>query len=343
MTVRSRFARGPRTAVLALSVSCALALTAFVGVPAYSGEVGQKNAGAQAALPGAGILVPREVFVGDSAELSFTTGVFNAALEPGAEVLVPLGDVAVSSDATVESVAARRGDSSTTVMIRFVPWTTGLLRLPPFTLKKIRVVPPPVRISSLAEKTGQTALDPPRSPLLVPGTTLVLYALSAALIACLAFGAIVAARFRRYLALNEGRIRSGRRTKVAMRELKYLERRIHRTELAEWYALFSAALRRYLGTLLLGNPAGLLSSTSREISEALSFASRSRAPAEENSRERTDAAIARADALLSGIDSIRFSGRTAADARQADVAEARALVLALEETVGAAKDAREAI
>ena len=331
MTARSRFA---------IAVSCALVSMAFAGASAFSGEVGQKDAGV--ALPGAGILVPREVFVGDSAELSFTTGAFNAALEQGADVLVPLGDVAVSPDATVESVTARRGDSSTTVVIRFVPWTTGLLRLPPFSLKKIRVVPPPVRISSLAEKIGQTALDPPRSPLLVPGTTLVLYALSASAIACLAFGAIAFVRFRRYLTLNEGRIRSGRRTKVAMRELKYLERRIHRTGPSEWYALFSAALRRYLGTLLSGNPSVLLSSTSREIAEALSSVSRSRASAEENSREITAVAIARADALLSLIDSIRFSGRATADSRQADVAEARALVFALEETVGAAKDAREA-
>lgn len=336
MTARSRFARGLRSLIVAL------ALTLLVGAPGRAGEVDQKDAGSKAALPGAGILVPREVFVGDSAELSFTTGAFNAALEPGADVLVPLGDVAVSSDATIESVTARRGESSTTVVIRFVPWTPGLLRLPPFALKKIRVVPPPVRISSLAEKTGQTALDPPRSPLLVPGTTFVLYALCAAGIACLAFVAIAFARFRRYLTLNEGRIRSGRRTKVAMRELKYLERRIHRTEPAEWYALFSAALRRYLGTLLSGNPSCLLSSTSREIDEAFSTAFRPRATGAGNSQALIDAALARSGALLSGIDSIRFSGRASADSRQADVAEARALVLALEETVGAAKDAREA-
>jgi hypothetical protein len=335
-------ARLSRTLSRAIAAFCALAMTTLAGVPAYSGEVGQKDSGSQSALPGAGILVPREVFVGDSAELSFTTGAFNAALEPGADALVPPGDVAVSSDATVASVAAHRGASSTTVVIRFVPWTTGLLRLPPFTLKKIRVVPPPVRISSLAEKTGQTALDPPRSPLLVPGTTLVLYALCASAIAFLAFGAIAFARFRRYLSLNEGRIRSGRRTKVVMRELKYLERRIHRTESVEWYALFSAALRRYLGTLLSGNPSGFLSSTSREISEALLAVTRARASDDDNARVLTAAAIARADALLTGIDSTRFSGRAVADSRHADVAEARALVLALEDTVGAAKDAREA-
>lgn len=319
-----------RVSPAALSFAVFLALFA---APAFSAEAGKK--GAQATATGSGILIPHEVFVGDTAELSFTTGAFNAVIAPGEEVTVPRDDVAVSPDATVNSITVRRDESSSTVVIRFIPWTTGLLRLPPFTLKKIRALPPPVRISSLAEKTGTTTLENARSPLLVPGTTLVLYALAAVASVAVALAAIAAARLRSYLALNEGRFRSSRRTKFVMRELKYLDKRIRKIPETEWYALFALTLRRYFGTLLAGNPSSLLSSTSREISHELAIPLSGQSGSAE-----CDAAISRAGMLLTSIDSIRFSGRQKADSRETDLAESRAVVFALEETIGAALDAK---
>jgi hypothetical protein len=320
------------SSVLSIVLSIALFL-ALAAVPLFSAEAGKK--GSQGTATGNGILIPHEVFVGDTAELSFTTGAFNAAIASGEEVTVPRDDVAVSSDATVNSISVRRDESSSTVIVRFVPWTTGLLRLPPFTLKKIRVQPPPVRISSLAEKTGTTTLERARSPLLVPGTTLVLYALSAAAAVAVALAAIAAARLRSYLALNEGRFRSSRRTKFVMRELKYLDKRIHKIPEAEWYALFAVTLRRYFGTLLAGNPSSLLSSTSREIAHELAILLSGQAGSAE-----CDSAISRAERLLTSIDLIRFSGRNKGDSREADLAESRSVVFAVEETIGAALDAK---
>ena len=279
-----------------------------------------------------GVLVPREVFVGDAAELSFSTGALNAVLKPGAEEIVPSGDVAVSSEVTVESVTVRRGESSSTVVIRFVPWYTGLVRLPPFAFGKVRVVPPPVRISSLSERTGVSSLAPPRPPLVVPGTTFALYALAASgLVAFLAL-ALAVARMRRFLALNGGRLRSGRRAKLALRELKWLERRTERLAGAEWYASFSLVLRRYLGSFLGDGPSALLSATTREIASSLA----------DRGETIPEPIRSRVGTLLSSIDAARYSGREPPDSPRDGIVEARAVVLALEESARAATAEREA-
>jgi hypothetical protein len=279
-----------------------------------------------------GVLVPREVFVGDAAELSFSTGALNAVLKPGAEETVPSDDVAVSHEVTVESVTVRRGESSSTVVIRFVPWYTGLVRLPPFAFGKVRVVPPPVRVSSLSERTGTSSLEPPRPPLVVPGTTFALYALAASgLVAFIAL-AVAIARLRRFLSLNGGRLRSGRRSKLALRELKWLERRVERLPGAEWYAAFSLVLRRYLGSFLGNGPSALLSATTREIAAALA----------ERAETVPEAIRCRVGTLLSAIDAARYSGREPTASPRDAIAEARAAVLALEETARAVLAEREA-
>lgn len=325
-----------------MSLRTVVALAAFLALtvsPSGFAEAGKKGdvpgrkaASTSASSSPVGVLVPREVFVGDAAELSFKTGALNAVLKPGAEETVPPGDVAVSPEVTVSSVTVRREESSSTVVVRFVPWNTGLVRLPPFAYGKVRVVPPPIRVSSLSERTGITSLEPPRPPIVVPGTTFALYALVAAILAFFVALAATFARLRRYLSLNGGRLRSGRSAKLALRELKWLERRLARLAKGEWYASFSRILRRYLGSFLGGVPSSLLSSTTSEIAASLA-----------GSRETVPAPIiSRVEALLSAIDTARYSGRESPDSRREEIAEARAIVLAIGESARVAAGAREA-
>ena len=299
----------------------AIAASALLCAPLFAFATSSASDSAVADGAGAGVLVPREVYVGDTAEFSFTTGAFNGTLEAGALVTVPDESISVSADATVSSILVRRDASFSTVTVSFIPWTTGLLRLPSFTLKKIRVIPPPVRIYSIVEKTGISELEPPRSPLLVPGTTLILYALVAASAVALAAALVFVSRLRRYLECNQEKIQSGRRLRLAMRELKGLERLLRKVGYLEWYALFAAALRRYFGNLLGEGPSSVLSLTASEIALLLR---RSVAFADIHTLSGN------VESLLAAIDGIRFSGREHEDSRVSDIAEARYLIELLE-------------
>lgn len=317
----------------------AIALNALVCAPLFATGASSANDnavadGAGATAGNAGVLIPREVYVGDTAEFSFTTGAFNGALEAGAEITVPAESVSVSADATVSAIVVRRDASFSTVTVRFVPWSTGLLRLPAFTLKKIRVIPPPVRIYSIVEKTGISELEPPRSPLLVPGTTLILYALVAASTVALAAALVFVSRLRRYLESNQGKIQSSRRLRFVMRDLRGLEHRIRKVGYLEWYALFAATLRRYFGNLLGEGPSSVLSLTASEIALLLrrpedDVFAQEKVPASAVSGDFRSLA-ANVESLLAAIDGIRFSGRDHEDSRASDIAEARDLIGLLE-------------
>lgn len=299
----------------------AIAASALVCAPLFASATSSANDSAVADGAGAGVLVPREVYVGDTAEFSFTTGAFNGVLEAGAEANVPDESISVSADATVSSILVRRDASFSTVTVRFIPWSTGLLRLPAFTLKKIRVIPPPVRIYSIVEKTGINELEPPRSPLLVPGTTLILYAFVAASAVALAAALVFVSRLRRYLEFNQEKIQSGRRLRLSIRELKRLEHLIRKVGYLEWYALFAASLRRYFGNLLGEGPSTVLSLTASEIALLLR---RSAASGDIHTL------AGNVESLLAAIDGIRFSGRDHEDSRASDIAEARSLIVLLE-------------
>jgi len=320
----SSFASLPAISPASLGLSIALVFACALQSPARASEAAPSRA--------SGVLMPREVYVGDTAEFTFDTGALNAVLSPGFEEYVDPEDISVTSDATVESILVVRGAAASSITVRFVPWTTGLLDLPPFRVKKARVVPPPVRISSLAERTGATALEPPRSPLLVPGTTLILYALIAAALVFLITFLVTAIRLRRYLSVNRGKFRSGRRVRLAMRELKYLERKMDKASFAEWYALYAQTLRRYLGAFSGEGPSGLLCATASEIAESL----RVLAPGFADAANRVES-------RLSSIDLIRFSGRPHGDSRTSDIAEARILIDCLEEALAAVRTGEDQI
>ena len=273
-----------------------------------------------------GILMPREVFVGDTAEFTFETGVFSSVIENNSETTIPVSDVESSPDVTVQSVLVRRINAGVSVTVRFVPWTPGLVQLPAFKLKKIRLVPPAVKISSLVEKTGQTALAPPRSPLLVPGTTWLLYALVAAFIAAFAVFAFTVVKLRKYIVLNPGKRLAGRRMRLLKKELRVLERRMEKLPMAEWFALYAVCLRRYLGSLCCGNSVLLLSATASESAAEIrrAFGSLARSPSAAELAELVHT-------VLAEVDTIRFSGRAFGDARAEYLSRAKELADLLED------------
>ena len=247
-----------------------------------------------------GMLIPREVFIGDMAELSFTTGAFTAVLDDGTLFALPAEDLPKSDDVEVKSILVSQRGSTAAVTVRFVPWASGVVRLPSFKLKGVAVTPPVVRIGSLIEKTGRTTIEPPRSPLLVPGTTWMLYGLIAAILVATVAGIIAAVKLAHYLLLSPLRRQTGKRAVILLRDLKSLERKAGKIPVSSWYASFALSIRRYFGAYCDGDFGSLLSSTGTEIAGRL---------------RGLDLSLAeRAVSLFSDMDEIRFGSSAASHA-----------------------------
>jgi len=280
-----------------------------------------------------GILMPQEVFVGDTAEFSFGTASLNSVIADGILFTVPSEGLPSSYELTVESIVVFRNGNSETVTIRFVPWISGVLQIPAFEIKKLKITPPPVRIASLVEKTGKNTLERARSPLLVPGTTWLLYAVIAAVIAAIAAGSYACLKLYRYFVETPGKRLAGKRVRLFLREMRILEREIKRISIPIWYASFAASLRRYFGAFCTGNLESFLALTGPEIvccvreklGESAVPGAGSGAPAGEH-----DALADRAADLFSSVDHVRFSGAGEGDRRADDLAVAQNLVADLE-------------
>lgn len=265
-----------------------------------------------------GILVPREVFVGDTAELSFETNAFASILASGSVLIVPPSDFAVSPDLTITGIQVKQGKDSGEVLVRFVPWVSGVLQIPPFSLKKISVTPPQVRISSLIEKTGRNVLESPRSPLLIPGTTYLVYGGIVLFLAAVLALLFVSVKIRKYFSGTAGKKNSGRRVGIAIKQLKLLERKIKKSGQKEWYGKYAAILRSYFGSFCTGASRSFSSATGAEVVARLSL------------KLGSNAILADVQALLSRIDTARFSGHDIVDSCADDIALARSLIASLE-------------
>ncbi len=273
------------------------------------------------------VLVPREVFVGDTAELSFDSPALKGALDAASAVTVKSTDFPVSPEVTINSIQVFEKDGSALVLIRFIPWAAGVLQLPSFSIQKIRVVPPPVRISSLIEKTGRTALEPPRSPLLIPGTTYLLYgfiALCIILASALIFAFV---KIRNSFAGTRKGTQSKRRIRFALKQLRHLERIIQKTGSAEWYRRYASFLRTYFGMFCMLGGESFASATGTEIISGIGKHFDSR----EGGRTGVNDIISRLRTLLTRIDTLRFSAPPVSDTCALDIETARTLIQALED------------
>jgi hypothetical protein len=273
----------------------------------------------------AGILVPREVFIGDTAEFSFRTERVKSLPDESALFIVPSGDIPVSPDLTINSITAVRDGEAVVVTIRFVPWVSGVLRFPSISIGKSVVNPPPVRIGSLVEKTGKTTLQPPRSPLLVPGTTWILFALVALVLTLFIVFLVAGFKIRKFLSLFPVWRRSNRRLRFARKELRTLSRQLGKKSLSDWYAAYSVLYRRYLGSFCRDEASAFLPCT---VSEIVSLVADRLALYQD--AEKTGPLVDRLQATLTRVDLVRFSGVLSGDDRPADLSAAMEFFLALE-------------
>ena len=146
------------------------------------------------------ILIPRQVYVGDSARLqySFSTPkdiffdampAFRNVQDITLDFSSPVFDC-IKNDCTIQNAALVRSGISYTITVTFVPWKTGKITFPQFDLADVipifskaegtqrgifKIEFAPIFIESLAEEMNASTLRSPSSPVTLPGTNYVLW------------------------------------------------------------------------------------------------------------------------------------------------------------------------
>ncbi len=261
------------------------------------------------------VLVPRDVDVGGVAELTFFADIGKSDIPDGESLVLSEDAVPSSEQFSIERITVTPGESAAEVRIIFVPWVTGRLRFPAITIEDSVVHPPEVSIVSILETTGKTALEPARSPLLVPGTTWLIYGSLLGALFVVVFFWVAVSKLRRWFLMNPGRRVATKRSRRFIRQLRLLGKKRKHMEFEWWYARLSAALKQYLFLYFTGRDTGFLSFTGTEIA---------------NFQESADHGQMIRD-LFEVIDRVRFSGSEQGVSRSDLLESAEALSRILEE------------
>ena len=231
------------------------------------------------ALDGRVSVMPKDVYVGDEAEIrfefSFAEKLFEGdspslSVQAFADVDAPeevppgsrseneeLKRIFFTDDYTIQSMRLKGSPPSYVLSIVFIPWKTGEIDMSAFDLSTVfslSVRPfltdiPPVHIQSITEKTGEKQLRPVKGPIIIPGTTYAVFAFCAVL---LLFFAVVTALLIRF-ALIRGffqtffeRMFSSQSFRTVCRELLFLEKRGQALPSGVFCTRLSRLIRSYL-------------------------------------------------------------------------------------------------
>jgi len=220
-------------------------------------------------------LVPKEVFVGDSAQVQymFRSAVDFFALAPDAVVgdtlhisvhQKPFTDM--TEKCTVSKVELVRKDFSYTLIITFVPWQPGKIEFGTFDLNAasrnssnvqkgvqedsapFEIDFAPVTIASLSEMTGSTTLRPPISPITVPGTNYIVWLfIIIAILLLFTIGMLLAKlpKVIRKFRLWKRQIEFLKNTNITNRRLRKLQQKKQLDD-SEFAAEWQSIMRTYL-------------------------------------------------------------------------------------------------
>ena len=207
-----------------------------------------------------GILIPQQVFVGDSAEFLFPIDALQS-FDPS--ILMSgsfkIDKIKQNTMMDITSIQIKKQKTKEYISINFTPWETGSVFFPSLAEAGIYDSMPQVFISSILETAKVEVIQPPRPPLLLPGTSYLLY-LIASVSAVLIFTSImifsaVKKHFFVYSFSRAQRIR----IKVLNKSLRKLKRQVSSvsssdslegvTKRKDWLKRFEFAFRRYCFSL----------------------------------------------------------------------------------------------
>lgn len=217
-------------------------------------------------------LIPKEVYVGDEAEIrfefSFADNLFGEkTLNASAARSVSRPSLSASSDEiterlsksgyTVKKLILSGSGNFYVLSVFFIPWKTGELDMDAFDLASVFELTasplfidiPSVNIQSISEKTGEKNLRPVRGPLIIPGTTYIVFLFFVLMLLGIAALIFVLLRFNFIRNAAEAffaRIFSSRNYLKACRELLFLEKNGMELDAALFCSRLSSLIRVYL-------------------------------------------------------------------------------------------------
>lgn len=122
-----------------------------------------------------GILIPQKIFVGDPAEFIFPV----SSIEDFNSEILKNGNFNIEKIVQNESMTVTgiqiKIQEKEYISIFFIPWETGNISFPSLKEAGISSPLPYVNVSSILEMSGSEILQPPRSPIIIPGTTYLIY------------------------------------------------------------------------------------------------------------------------------------------------------------------------
>lgn len=144
------------------------------------------------------IVIPKSIFVGERVQLQYVfedaflaegnTKDFN--LETASEIFAPYSDFL-----TIEDASLTHNGTSHTLSLTFFVWEEGKIEFEPFSIEPAVIALEPIEVKSIVAETGAESLRPILSPILIPGTTWLVYLASAAAIVFFIGAAVVLRKF----------------------------------------------------------------------------------------------------------------------------------------------------
>ena len=230
-------------------------------------------------------LIPREVFIGDDAQILYT---FTAPADffawtherPSKDGPLPL-DISLPQfksaepNCTVHSAALERSGNTCTLRINITAWKNGTVEFEPFDLYEavpwqdenphapLIIALEPVEIASITQKLGAFSLRPPMPPISLPGTNYILWSLMVLLTLVLLMTGLCALKFRKIMARIHGMtVRLGfyRNARAARKKLIRLSRAGTGDQdfCGEWQGIMRAYIKSRLGMDICGIPSSFI-------------------------------------------------------------------------------------
>lgn len=126
-----------------------------------------------------GILIPQKVFIGDTAEYLYPLENLQISSKKDfQERLLKFSNIEKinqNNDMTVVKIEMKTKDAVDYLSISFIPWETGEIQFPDLSQIGINQKLPSINIASILESNNIEILQPPREPVLIPGTTEIIY------------------------------------------------------------------------------------------------------------------------------------------------------------------------
>lgn len=260
-----------------------------------------------------GVLIPQRIFVGDTAQffflLSETEYESLTARGFSSGIPLPLKNIVQNDAMTIQEIQIVKRDSGHYLALTFIPWETGEIDFPVLSFLKLKHKLPSIHVASLLEAGERVSLQPPKPPLLPPGTDFLLY--GAAIVSVGLFAVLGTGIWRLFKKLRKKTLGTAKQRLAALRkQLKQLYKAARKIQkhlsahgaafdtntisadtnsladevlkntknaIENWYAGIDRCLRNYIWALYLDNTlaastkdeAYFLSATYTELTETL--------------------------------------------------------------------------